>query len=81
VLASRDHFGNRPIAVRPPALTGANRLLDITRMALSPDDSLRGHFHGTTACLSALYAAGRYEDLIGVLETESFWRAPRGKRP
>ena len=42
-------------------------------MALSPDKNLRGHFHGTTACLSALYVAERYDDLLDLLETESFW--------
>ena len=41
----------------------------ITRMALSPDKNLRGHFHGTTACLSALYVAERYDDLLDLLET------------
>jgi hypothetical protein len=44
----------------------ADRLVGVTRMALSPDKSLRGHFHGTSACLSALYAAGRYEELVDV---------------
>mgnify|MGYP001562279321 CR=1 FL=1 len=33
-------------------------------MALSPDKSVRGHFHGASACLSALFAAGRYDELI-----------------
>lgn len=33
----------------------ADQLIGITRMALSPDKDLRGHFHGTTACLSTLY--------------------------
>ncbi len=51
----------------------ADQLLGITRMALSSDRKLRGHFHGTTACLSALYAAGRYDELIDVLKEESFW--------
>jgi len=51
----------------------ADRLIGITRMAISPDKELRGHFHGTTACLSALYAAGRYDELIGVLKEERFW--------
>ena len=31
----------------------ADELLDITRMALSPDPKLHGFFHGTSACLSA----------------------------
>ncbi len=51
----------------------ADELIGTTRMALSPDKELRGHFHGTTACLSALYAAGRYADLLDVLKAESFW--------
>lgn len=49
------------------------RLLGITRMALSPDKNLRGHFHGTTACLSALFRAERYQDILDVLATETFW--------
>lgn len=51
----------------------ANRLLGITRMALNPDSGRRGHFHGTTACLSALYVAERYDDLLGLLKAETFW--------
>ena len=51
----------------------ADRLLGITQRALSPDSGRRGHFHGTTACLSALYAAERYDDLLGLLEAEAFW--------
>jgi len=42
-------------------------------MALSSDKNLRGHFHGTTACLGALYAAGRYDELIDLLKAERFW--------
>ena len=51
----------------------ADRLLDITRMALGHGKSERGYFHGTTACLSALYAADRHDELLEVLEHESFW--------
>lgn len=51
----------------------ADRLLGITRLALSPDKNVRGHFHGTTACLSALYRAGRFAEIISVLEVETFW--------
>ncbi|MAG31389.1 MAG: hypothetical protein CL908_10930 [Deltaproteobacteria bacterium] len=51
----------------------ADELMDITRMALSPYKGLRGHFHGTAACLSALFAAGRHADLLDVLDAESFW--------
>jgi hypothetical protein len=45
----------------------ANRLLGITRMALSPDPNLRGHFHGTSACLSALYHAERYAEIVDLV--------------
>ena len=42
----------------------ADRLVGITRMALSPDPNLRGHFHGSSACLSALYRAERYQEIV-----------------
>jgi hypothetical protein len=45
----------------------ADRLLGITRMALSPDPNLRGHFHGTSACLSALYHAERYAEIVDLV--------------
>jgi hypothetical protein len=51
----------------------ADELLGITRMALSPDKSRRGLFHGTTACLTSLYASGRYDDLLDLLKDERFW--------
>ncbi len=51
----------------------ADELIGTTRMALCPDTELHDHFHGTTACLSALYAAGRHTDLLDVLKAESFW--------
>ncbi|MHC4224831.1 MAG: hypothetical protein ACYSUN_12635 [Planctomycetota bacterium] len=45
----------------------------VTRMALSPEKDLRGHFHGTSACLSALFFAGRYAEVVEILAVESFW--------
>jgi hypothetical protein len=51
----------------------ADRLLEVTRMALGPDKSLRGHFHATTACLSALLHARRYKEIYSVLEHTDFW--------
>ncbi len=51
----------------------ADRLLDVTRMALSQRKDVRGYFHGTTACLSALYAANRHDEILEVLEGERFW--------
>lgn len=55
----------------------ADQLIGITRLALSPDKDLRGHFHGTTACLTSLYAAGRYDELIELLRHEDFWHYKR----
>lgn len=51
----------------------ADRLLGITRRAWSDDPAACGHFAGTTACLSALLAAGRHDELLELLE-----RAPSG---
>lgn len=55
----------------------ADRLIGITRMALSPDKSLRGHFHGTSACLSALYRAGRFDEIIELLGVDTIWSYKR----
>jgi len=67
-----DHWGE--LCASPElASSWADRLLGITRMTLSPDKNLRGYFHGTAACLSALYAAGRYDELIEILAPETFW--------
>jgi hypothetical protein len=55
------------------ASTWADRLLGITRAALNPNKNLRGHYHGTTACLSALLHARRYEEIRAVLAYTDFW--------
>ena len=55
----------------------ADRLSNITRLALSPDKSTRGYFHGTSACLSALFSAGRYEELIELVGNDVLWSYKR----
>ncbi len=67
-----DHWGELCVS-REIASHWADELLDITRMALSPDPNLRGHYHGTPACLSALLHAQRYDELIELLQAERFW--------
>ncbi len=67
-----DYWGEL-CASKDVASVWADKLVGITRMALSPDKSLRGHFHGTTACLSALFYVERYTELFGVLKHETFW--------
>ena len=51
----------------------ADTLIGITRLALSPDRNVRGYFRGTSACLSALYRAERYQELVDLLSGEEFW--------
>lgn len=56
----------------------ADRLVGITRMALSPDPNLRGHFHGTSACLSALCRAERYGEIVDLVAADRIIWAYRG---
>ena len=67
-----DHWGEL-CASKEVASEWADRLLGTTRMALSRDKSLRGYFHGSSACLSALYSAERYAEILDVLKEETFW--------
>lgn len=55
----------------------ADDLIGITRMARSSDPNLRGHFHGTAACLSALYRAERYQEILDILASERMWHYRR----
>jgi hypothetical protein len=71
-----DYWGELCVT-KELAGTWADRLLGITRMALSPDKSLRGHYHGITACLDALLHAGRYAELYDLLRLEKFWSYKR----
>lgn len=72
IEALADHWGDL-CASKEVASTWADRLLGITRMALSSNRDVRGYFHGTTACLSALYRAERYAEVVQLLEGEGFW--------
>ena len=56
-----------------PRAEWADRLLTVTRLALSSDKSTRGYFHGTSACLIALSAAGRYDELIELVQNDVLW--------
>jgi hypothetical protein len=58
-----DYWGEL-CASKEAASAWADRLVGITRGALSPDKDLHGHFHGTPACLSALYRAERFEEIL-----------------
>jgi hypothetical protein len=62
-----DHWGD---LCGSPAVAArwADRLIGICRMAFDPDPKVRGYFHGTTVCLSALLAAGRHQEILDLLE-------------
>jgi len=62
---------------RKVASDWADRLIGITRLALSRDKSTRGYFHGTSACLSALFTAGRYDELIELVRSDVLWSYKR----
>jgi hypothetical protein len=67
-----EHWGAL-CASQQVASAWADRLVDVTRMALSPDPALHGHFHGTSACMSALYAAERYQTIVEILDVDTIW--------
>lgn len=46
----------------------ADKLIGTCRMAWSPDPNLCGFFKGTSNCLSALFAAKRYNDILELLQ-------------
>ena len=53
-----DHWAELCVT-KEIAARWADRLTGITSNALSPDPNMRGHYHGTTMCLTALYRAER----------------------
>ena len=71
-----DYWGELCVT-KELASAWADGLVGITSMSLSPDRSLRGHYHGTTACLDALLYAGRYVELYELLRVEKFWSYKR----
>lgn len=46
----------------------ADRFVGMVRLIWRPDMPPSGYFKGTAACLSGLFAAGRYDELLGLLE-------------
>jgi hypothetical protein len=69
-----DHWGEL-CATPERASRWADGFIEGVRLVWSPDLPRGGHFKGTAACLSALYSAGRHEDLLGLLEQSpyKFW--------
>ena len=66
-----DYWGELCVS-KEIASRWADQLIGICRLAWSPDPDLRGFFKGTTNCLSALLAAGRYDELLALLEMSPY---------
>lgn len=62
-----DHWGDLCVT-SARASAWADRFIDTIRLMWRPDMPPGGYFKGTTACLSGLFAAGRYDELLGLLE-------------
>jgi hypothetical protein len=69
-----DHWGELCVTAER-ASQWADRFLDVVRMICSPELPRGGYFAGTTVCLSALYTAGRHDELLHLLERApyKFW--------
>lgn len=76
-IESLADFWGELCASKEAASAWGDRLVDIARMALSPDKNLRGHFHGTSACLSALFRAERYGEIVDILQVDTIWTYQR----
>jgi len=62
-----DHWGE--LCASPDVASDwADQLIGTCKMAWSPDPELRGYFKGSTNCLSALFAAGRHEELLELVD-------------
>jgi hypothetical protein len=62
-----DYWGE--LCAKPElASKWADRFIDGVRLMWRPDMPRGGYFNGTAACLSGLFAAGRYEELLQLLE-------------
>lgn len=66
-------FWGELCASKEVASEWADRLLGVTRLALSPDRGVGGFFHGTSACLSALYRSERYREIIDLVSEGTIW--------
>jgi len=62
-----DYWGEL-CASRERASAWADRLISTVEMVWNPNTKPGGYFHGTIACLSALFHAGRHAELLALLE-------------
>ncbi len=66
-----DHWGD--LCVTPElASRWADEFIPVVESVWSPNAPGYGYFKGTSACLSALFAAGRYDDLLALIDKARF---------
>ncbi len=51
----------------------ADQTTGVTRMVLRPDRQPGEFYHGTIICLSSLYSAGRFQEVVDLLSRGTFW--------
>lgn len=62
-----DQWGELCVTPRT-ASQWADQFIGVVRMAWGSDPAMHGYFKGTSACLSALARAGRYEEILELLK-------------
>jgi tetratricopeptide (TPR) repeat protein len=67
IEAVADYWGNL-CAAPERASRWANEFIDVVRTVWSPNRTPGSYFKGTSACLSALFKAGRYDEITELLE-------------
>lgn len=66
-----DHWGD--LCVAPDmASRWADEFIPVVESVWSPSASGHGYFKGTSACFSALFAAGRYDELLTLIDKARF---------
>jgi len=79
-----DLWGNL-CASEETASVWVDRLIDATRADLHSDIGKRLPFRGTSACLSALFGAKRFDELLELLSVDTIWQyerwSQRDRRP
>jgi hypothetical protein len=65
-------FWGELCASRERASSWADRLIGVVQRVWGPEGQPGEYFHGTAACLSALFHAARHEELLALLEQAPF---------
>ena len=68
-IESLGEFWGELCATPEIATQWANQFVPLVQQIWAPSAMGYGFFKGTSACLSSLYAAGRYDDLLSLLST------------